>query len=170
MTYLSPRALQGLKQYQYKSGGYTLLDDIHQPFWNGEQLPMLGCHARSEYAVCSGRTCHYWLLCTGIVNVLPLWLAPNLITLIGIFALVVAYVTTLFYLPGIAGILLSTVLSTDTQCNVNRHTECKHNCRQCSTLGILFQWFLCFLVLASRLFRRQTSQADQEFLPARTTL
>lgn len=73
MTYLSPRALQGLKQYQYKSGGYTLLDDIHQPFWNG------------------------------IVNFLPLWLAPNLITLIGIFALVVAYVITLFYLPGIAG-------------------------------------------------------------------
>ena len=47
MTYLSPRALQGLKQYQYKSGGYTLLDDIHQPFWNGDQLPILDCHARS---------------------------------------------------------------------------------------------------------------------------
>ncbi len=123
MTYLSPRALQGLKQYQYKSGGYTLLDDIHQPFWNGEQLPVLGCHARSKYAVSSGSTCHYRLLRTGIVNFLPLWLAPNLITLIGIFALVVAYVITLFYLPGIAGILLNIVLSTDTQCNVNRHTS-----------------------------------------------
>ncbi len=114
MTYLSPRALQGLKQYQYKSGGYTLLDDIHQPFWNGEQLPMLDGHARSKYAVSSGRTCHYRLLCAGIVNFLPLWLAPNLITLIGIFALVVAYVITLFYLPGIAGILLNIT--------VNRYT------------------------------------------------
>ena len=39
----------------------------------------------------------------GIVELLPLWLAPNLITLIGIFGLVVAYVVTLFYLPGLAG-------------------------------------------------------------------
>ena len=35
MPYLSPRALKGLKQYQYKSGGYTLLDQIHTPIWNG---------------------------------------------------------------------------------------------------------------------------------------
>ncbi|KAL3137923.1 hypothetical protein ABBQ38_005170 [Trebouxia sp. C0009 RCD-2024] len=73
MTHLSDRALQGLKQYQYKSGGYTLLDNFHTPIWNG------------------------------IVELLPLWLAPNLITLIGVSALVVAYVVTLFYLPGLAG-------------------------------------------------------------------
>lgn len=36
MGYLSPRALQGLKEYQYKPAGYTWLDDAHQPFWNGE--------------------------------------------------------------------------------------------------------------------------------------
>ena len=34
MPYLSARALGGLKQYEYKSGGYTRLDDLHQPFWN----------------------------------------------------------------------------------------------------------------------------------------
>ncbi len=34
MPYCSPRALQGLKNYKYVSGGYTWLDDIHQPFWN----------------------------------------------------------------------------------------------------------------------------------------
>ena len=34
--YLSPRALEGLKNYQYKPAGYTLLDDLHQPFWNCE--------------------------------------------------------------------------------------------------------------------------------------
>jgi len=36
MGYLTPRALRGLKQYKYKAGGYTWLDDAHQPFWNGE--------------------------------------------------------------------------------------------------------------------------------------
>lgn len=48
--------------------------------------------------------CTSLLSCSaGIVELLPLWLAPNLITLIGVFALVVAYVVTLFYLPGLAG-------------------------------------------------------------------
>jgi ethanolaminephosphotransferase len=32
--YLSERALQGLKQYKYKPGGYTWLDDVHNPYWN----------------------------------------------------------------------------------------------------------------------------------------
>lgn len=36
MPYLSERGLQGLKSYQYLSGGYTWLDDAHQPFWNCE--------------------------------------------------------------------------------------------------------------------------------------
>lgn len=53
MTYLSPRALKGLKQYQYKSGGYTLLDQIHTPIWNGtstfEIVPLamksIGCES-----------------------------------------------------------------------------------------------------------------------------
>lgn len=34
MPYLSERALDGLKHYKYKPGGYTWLDDLHQPFWN----------------------------------------------------------------------------------------------------------------------------------------
>ena len=34
MPMLSSRALSGLKNYKYQSAGYTLLDDIHQPFWN----------------------------------------------------------------------------------------------------------------------------------------
>lgn len=32
--YLTERALQGLKQYQYKPGGYTWLDAVHNPYWN----------------------------------------------------------------------------------------------------------------------------------------
>ena len=38
MAFLSPRALNGLRTYKYKPAGYTLLDDIHQPFWNGEAM------------------------------------------------------------------------------------------------------------------------------------
>ncbi|KAK9792253.1 hypothetical protein WJX73_008786 [Symbiochloris irregularis] len=73
MPYLSTRALGGLKQYEYKSGGYTWLDDLHQPFWN-------------------------W-----VTAHLPLWLAPNVITLIGLAGLLVAYIVAFVYLPGFAG-------------------------------------------------------------------
>ena len=34
MGYLSKQALSGLKHYAYKPGGYTILDNWHQPFWN----------------------------------------------------------------------------------------------------------------------------------------
>ena len=48
--YLSNRALNGLKAYRYKPAGYTQLDVLHTPLWD-------------------------W-----VTNRLPLWLAPNLIT------------------------------------------------------------------------------------------
>jgi hypothetical protein len=32
--YLSERALAGLKSYEYKPAGYTILDKLHTPFWN----------------------------------------------------------------------------------------------------------------------------------------
>ncbi|CAK0780569.1 hypothetical protein CVIRNUC_005097 [Coccomyxa viridis] len=69
MPMLSSRALSGLKNYKYQSAGYTLLDDIHQPFWN-------------------------WL-----TELLPRWLAPNLITLTGTFGLILAYFVSLYYVP-----------------------------------------------------------------------
>ncbi|CAL5221609.1 g3829 [Coccomyxa viridis] len=69
MPFLSARGLSGLKNYKYQSAGYTLLDDIHQPFWN-------------------------W-----ITEQLPLWLAPNLITLIGTFGLILAYFVSLYHVP-----------------------------------------------------------------------
>jgi hypothetical protein len=37
-NYLTPRALRGLKAYTYKATGYTWLDDLHTPFWNGERV------------------------------------------------------------------------------------------------------------------------------------
>ena len=101
MTHLSPRALQGLKQYQYKSGGYTLLDGFHTPIWNGKLSQTYLLLALSSLHPCKPSL----LPCfAGVVELLPLWLAPNLITLIGVSALVLAYVVTLSYLPGLAGI------------------------------------------------------------------
>lgn len=32
---MSAEAIQGLKNYKYKSTGLTWLDEVHQPFWNG---------------------------------------------------------------------------------------------------------------------------------------
>lgn len=66
--------LAGLKEYQYKPAGYTVLDELHQPFWN--------------YIA---------------NNLLPDWLAPNLITLLGLSALLLAYVLNAVYLPEFAG-------------------------------------------------------------------
>ncbi|KAJ9522082.1 hypothetical protein QJQ45_005203 [Haematococcus lacustris] len=36
MQPLSKEALEGLRSYKYVAGGYTKLDDWHQPFWDGE--------------------------------------------------------------------------------------------------------------------------------------
>lgn len=72
--YLTSRGLEGLKSYQYKPSGYTILDELHQPVWN--------------YIT------NNWL---------PMWLAPNLITLLGLFALLLSYVVAAVHLPEFAG-------------------------------------------------------------------
>jgi hypothetical protein len=55
--------------------------------------------------------CHLRLLdggqfacrCAGIVNYFPMWLAPNLITLLGTMGLVIGYVASAIYLPEFEG-------------------------------------------------------------------
>ena len=47
MPYLAPRALGGLRDYQFKPGGYTHLDMLHQPLWNCE-LIAAGASGRSR--------------------------------------------------------------------------------------------------------------------------
>ena len=64
--YLSQEALSNLKKYKYQSGEYSFMDNVLTPFWNK------------------------------IVNYLPLWLAPNLVTFIG---LLVTIISCLLYLP-----------------------------------------------------------------------
>jgi ethanolaminephosphotransferase len=56
-AYLSKEALVNLKNYKYVSGEYSVLDNALTPFWNK------------------------------VVTFMPLWLAPNLITLIGLLNL-----------------------------------------------------------------------------------
>jgi ethanolaminephosphotransferase len=51
--YLSEKALIGLKNYKYVSGDYSFMDTKLTPFWNK------------------------------CVEYLPLWMAPNMVTLIG---------------------------------------------------------------------------------------
>lgn len=41
--------------------------------------------------------------CAGIVNYLPMWLAPNLITLLGTMGLVLGYIASAIYLPEFEG-------------------------------------------------------------------
>lgn len=65
---LSQQALMGLEAYKYRAGGYTKLDDLHQPFWNA------------------------------IINFFPMWLAPNLVTLTGMMFLLAAYGANALYL------------------------------------------------------------------------
>lgn len=64
--YISEDSLTGLKNYKYQSGEYSIMDRVMTPFWEG------------------------------CVKLLPLWLAPNMVTLIG-FVFVIANV--LMYVP-----------------------------------------------------------------------
>jgi hypothetical protein len=64
--YLSKKALENLKSYKYKSGEYSFLDKILTPFWNR------------------------------FVEFLPMWLAPNLVTLLGLFFM---FASAMQYLP-----------------------------------------------------------------------
>lgn len=118
MKYLSTRALEGLKRYQYKPSGYTFLDHVHAPFWNCEcgqcwQPPGNGVRGLMEptrgHQGLSSRARmapHPRLMpgaAAGSVELLPLWLAPNLITLLGTMWLVLAYGINAYYSPDFEG-------------------------------------------------------------------
>jgi len=53
MVYLSRRALDGLKAYEYKPAGYTYLDKIHAPFYNCElgKRGSFGASSRQDLGV-----------------------------------------------------------------------------------------------------------------------
>ena len=73
-SYLDDRSLRGLKAYKYKAGGYTWLDDLHNPIWN-------------------------WI----VSNLFPMWLAPNLVTLTGTMCLLASHGLLIYHAPHMDG-------------------------------------------------------------------
>lgn len=66
--------LKGLAAYKYKAGGYTWLDDLHNPMWN-------------------------WV----VENWFPCWLAPNLVTLSGLMFIIASHILLATYAPDLDG-------------------------------------------------------------------
>lgn len=65
--FVNPEGLKQLKQYKYKSGKYTWLDNKMNPFWE-------------------------WT-----VSLVPEWVAPNLITFVGWLCVIASYANMLIY-------------------------------------------------------------------------
>lgn len=65
--FITDEGFAQLRKYEYKSGGYTFIDNLMNYFWN-------------------------W--CAGM---LPTWLAPNLITFIGWIFVILSYANMLRY-------------------------------------------------------------------------
>jgi hypothetical protein len=69
MVYLTRRALDGLKAYQYKSSGYTILDHMHAPYLNckckadavSKMLDALAADAHCFVPQGLQPSCHYGL-------------------------------------------------------------------------------------------------------------
>lgn len=71
-VFLRKSALPGLKNYKYSSVDHSLVSRyILKPFW------------------------------TNFVKIFPLWLAPNLVTLIGFSFIVINFITMLWVNPGL---------------------------------------------------------------------
>jgi len=74
MKYISSSGLKALSNYKYHGVDNSLLANyVMQPFWRKA------------------------------VNLLPIWIAPNLVTLLGFFAIVASYLVMWFYCPQIQG-------------------------------------------------------------------
>ena len=67
--YLSPSGLHFIANHQYRGGEYTHLDNLLNPFW------------------------------TYLTELLPLWLAPNMVTTLGGLHCALAYGTLWYYCP-----------------------------------------------------------------------
>ena len=67
MVFITKEGLAALKNYSYKSGKYTWMDNALQPYWEG------------------------------VVRLVPLWLAPNVLTFIGFLLLLSSFLIILSY-------------------------------------------------------------------------
>ncbi|KAF2069884.1 hypothetical protein CYY_008794 [Polysphondylium violaceum] len=71
--YVSKRAKENIKNYKYSCSDNSISNMIMQPFWN-------------------------WS-----VNFLPMSLAPNSVTSIGLLSIIISYLVTLYYMPEMKG-------------------------------------------------------------------
>ena len=71
--FITKEGLRQLSRYAYKSGDYSVMDNVLNPFW------------------------------THVVNYLPMWMAPNLVTLLGSLCVVLSYFVVLFHTPQLEG-------------------------------------------------------------------
>jgi hypothetical protein len=67
MGFITKKGAKALINYQYKSGGYSWLDNKMNPFW------------------------------ATIVEFLPKWMAPNLVTLIGFSFMISCFCVFIFH-------------------------------------------------------------------------
>lgn len=73
-VFISSQGLGGLKDYKYHGVDRSLIANyVFQPFWRKA------------------------------VNILPLWVAPNLVTLIGFFFIIISYLAVAYYVPHLEG-------------------------------------------------------------------
>lgn len=85
--YISPKGLEAVKKYQYVGVDKSLLANyIMQPFW--------------RY----------------LVNFLPLWMAPNVVTLLGFICIIFSYVVTALYNPDLTASVPSWVFVINAFC------------------------------------------------------
>eukprot|EP00164_Ancoracysta_twista_P001454 GFYU01001894.1.p1 GENE.GFYU01001894.1~~GFYU01001894.1.p1 ORF type:complete len:399 (-),score=101.14 GFYU01001894.1:39-1133(-) len=69
MPFISAQGLEAIANHKYVSGGYSWLDNKFNPFW-------VAC-----------------------VELLPMWLAPNLVTLIGLLCVISSYAVIMVHAP-----------------------------------------------------------------------
>ena len=89
---LTPDGLENIAEYRYKSGQYTHLDELCNPIW------------------------------TYLTNLLPLWLAPNMVTTFGGLHCALSYCILWYYSPNFDRVVPDWTLIVCAACTVGYYT------------------------------------------------
>jgi hypothetical protein len=86
---LSKQALEGIAAYKYKAYVYLLIKSLsvsnfYSNWYSG------------SYTIIDNLLNHYW---NYVVHFLPIWMAPNLVTLIGTFIMIGSTIIQIAYSP-----------------------------------------------------------------------
>ena len=111
---LTDDGLEFIANHQYKAGTYTWLDNVLNPFW------------------------------TQLTELLPLWLAPNMVTTLGALHTLFSYALTWYYAPNLNTWVPSWVIVVNAYCAIAYYTlDCMdgkqaRRTKSSSPLGQLF--------------------------------